>query len=128
MKGASRRAHDPARPRRSQSVSTKRKSSRSPRRLGTPEAEADQDKAVSESSAGWHEGKPGPGCSMEELRWYCIREIGQLQSNARAAGKNMQSNKIELEILKGRLNDKVDHSTMEAHIAHFKGNRDFAYY
>jgi hypothetical protein len=54
---------------------------------------------------------------MEELRWHCTREIGQLQSNARAAGTNMQSNKIELEIIKGSLNDKVDHSTMEAYLA-----------
>ena len=40
-------------------------------------------------SPDWHEAKPGPTCSIEELRFWTIREVGQLQESARATGAHI---------------------------------------
>ena len=50
--------------------------SRSPRRTSSVPATPDQ--AVSprsHDSEDWDESKPGQGCSVDELRWYVIREL-----------------------------------------------------
>ena len=45
---------------------------------------------------------------MGDLRWYCIREIGNIKETARASGKNVYHMKMELDILKGRVGIKSE--------------------
>ena len=45
---------------------------------------------------------------MEDLRWYCTRETGNIQETARASGKNVYHMKMELDILKGRVGTKSE--------------------
>jgi hypothetical protein len=56
----------------------------------------------------WHDSKPGPGCSFEDLRWYCIREIGNLQEASRASGKQAFAQTMEIDLLKGQVGTKAD--------------------
>ena len=72
----------------------------------------------SPGTANWHEGKPGPSCSMEDLCWYCIREIGKLQGTARANGKKFFNLKMDVGILKGRVGTKA-----EAHLVQDEFNK-----
>ena len=48
----------------------------------------------------WHDAKPGPGCTQEQLRFWTIREIGKLQETARMAGAHIQGLRAETAELK----------------------------
>ena len=74
----------------------------------------DRAKPASESSANWHKGTPGPGSSMEDLRWYCTREIGNLQGTARASGKTAYGLRMEFDIPKGRVDTKSEALMVQA--------------
>ena len=56
---------------------------------------------------GWHTNIPGPGCSVEDLRWFCIREVGALKDTAKVNGTNLHQLVIKVEILTGRV-DALD--------------------
>ena len=51
---------------------------------------------------------PGPACSLEDLRWYAIREIGSIKETARANGRNVHGLMKEIETLKGRVGTKAE--------------------
>ena len=51
---------------------------------------------------------------MEDLRWYCIREIGKIQETARASGKNAHVLRMKFDVLKGRVETKSDAHLVEA--------------
>jgi hypothetical protein len=51
---------------------------------------------------------------MEDLRWYCIREIGKIQETARASGKNAHVLRMEFDVLKGRADTQSDAHLVEA--------------
>ena len=67
---SSRRAHDPTQRRRPRTVppTKKRAGSRSPRPTTQALDGADVPLPPSSPERDWHEGKPGPGCSLEDLR------------------------------------------------------------
>ena len=72
----------PERRRRARSASTARDrggTSRSPRGSAAAETRVPD-------SPDWHDAKPGPTCSVEELRFWTIREVGRLQETARLTG------------------------------------------
>ena len=56
----------------------------------------------SPGTASWHEGKPGPGCSLEDIRWFAIREI------ARFSGRHLHNLQSEVDALKGRVDTKAE--------------------
>ena len=47
-------------------------------------------------SPDWHEAKPGPGCTQEQLRFWTIREIGKLQETSRLAGPHIHGLRKEI--------------------------------
>ena len=58
---------------------------------------------------------------MEDLRWYCIREIGNLQETARASGKNAYNLKMEVDILKGRVGTKSEAHLVQDEFTKLRG-------
>ena len=105
------RAHDPAAGRRARTVSPSRarQVSRSPRpSVGAGPTGADRPVPDSAGTADWHEGKPGPSCSVEDLRWFTIREIGKSKETARFAGRHILNLQTEVDALKGRVDAKAE--------------------
>ena len=64
----------------------------------------------SPGSTDWHEGKPGLGCSLEDIRWFAIREIGKLQETTRFNGRHLHNLKSEVDILKETVGTKAEAS------------------
>ncbi len=104
MKGAPRRAHGPAQRRGADRATTssptmRRHTSRSPRPtlefdassdmpavmpvLGTPGCNS-----LGGASSHWHHGKPGPGRSLEDTPWHCIRSIGNTHQTSRGRARS----------------------------------------
>ena len=59
-------------------------------------------------SPSWHDAKPGPNCSIEDLRFWSIREIGKLHDTSRMAGAHIHNLLKEVEHLKARVEPKAE--------------------
>ena len=81
--------------------------SRSPARGGA--VDADESKANSDVSsiAEWCPDIPGPGCSVDDLRWFIVREFGKTRAVAKDNAKNVERLNIDVDILKDKMKDKV---------------------
>ena len=62
----------------------------------------------------WHGNIPGPGCSVEDLRWFCIRELGSLKETAKVNGTNLHRLGAKVEIMAGRLDAKAEAPQVQA--------------
>ena len=123
MPRGSKRAATEEPPRRSHSAPHRdRKSpsedSRSPRR-NLPE---DEDEAPSELSSislsSWTKDVPGVGCSMETLRWYVIRAVGDLRQHAKETERVLNKHQISMQIQKGKVDDKMGKDQVKEIVEH----------
>jgi hypothetical protein len=109
-----------------------REGTRSPRPV-TPPARA----SVPPASPDWHQDLPGHGATVEELRGFILREVGQLHANARTQAERSYEARRDIEALKKALETKADfepiksafeneHAIFEAKIAMInEGMTDF---
>ena len=103
--GAPPRAHDPGPRRRARTVSPRRDTSRSPRSsAATPGGTG----VPVPDSPSWHDAKPGPNCSAEELRFWSIREIGTLHETARLSGSHIHGLLKEVKALRSMVEPKAE--------------------
>ena len=56
----------------------------------------------------WCDGSPGPGCSVDDLRWFVVREVGKMRHLASAAGRVAERQGIDVDILKAKMREKLD--------------------
>ena len=59
-------------------------------------------------SPSWHDAKPGPNCSAEELRFWSIREIGKLHETSRLAGSHIHGLLKEVRALRSLVEPKAE--------------------
>ena len=59
-------------------------------------------------AAQWHEGSPGPNCSVEDLRWFTIREMGKIHEIPRATGRLLHAMQVEINSLKAQAGTKAE--------------------
>ena len=78
----------------------------------------DFDKASEPSSVKeWCDGSPGPGCSVDDLRWYLIREVGKMKRAVNTVEKNEDKHSIDIDILKAKIREKLDGDQVSAKVA-----------
>ena len=80
-----------------------RTSSRSPHPV-TPPARA----SVPPASPDWHQDIPGHDATVEELRGFILREVGQLHANARTQAERSYEARLDIEALKKAMGTKAD--------------------
>ena len=56
----------------------------------------------------WTANVPGPGCTVEDLRWYCIREFGAIKDSIKASSVNLHQTNVKVEVLDGRVATKAE--------------------
>ena len=98
-----------------------RQNSRSPRsRKDAQESQVPDDDFDRESEPSsiqaWCDAPPTLGCTTDELRWYVIREIGQVKRNMANATKVSNRQGIDLDILKAKTREKMDGDRVDARI------------
>ena len=59
---------------------------------------------------------------MEDLRWFCIREISKLQETARFSGRHIRNLKAEVDILKDRVGTKSEAHLVQDEFGRFCGD------
>ena len=60
------------------------------------------------ADAAWHEAKPGPASSLDEVRFWSIREIGKIQETNKFTGKHIRILMNEVDTLKKQMATKSD--------------------
>ena len=60
------------------------------------------------SDGAWHDAKPGPTSSLDEVRFWVIREIGKIQETSRYAGKHLRVLMNDVDGLKAQIVTKAD--------------------
>ena len=79
--GGRARSHDPGALRRARSLTPRdRSGSRSPRGADIPVS------PESPPAEAWHDDKPGPSSSLEDVRFWTVREVSKIQETARFVG------------------------------------------
>ena len=119
--GAQPRAHDSGQHRRrARSSSPTRQHgdfSRSPRGAG---ATPGRNVPVPDSPS-WHDAKPGPSATFEDLRFWAIHQVGSIQETARLAGMHIHDLRKEVETLKARVSGKAEAEPVAAELDRLRG-------
>ena len=86
----------------------RRKASRSPRRTSSVPASGSP---KSDNTEDWLEGKPGQGCSVDELRWFVIQELETIKRRSKAKDKSDYQCRLGVDVIRAAqkaLEDKVE--------------------
>ena len=99
--------------------SPQRGSSRSPRREPPPPVPVDDfDKRSEPSSAhSSADGPPGQDCTLGDLRWFVVREIGDLKRNFAILERTTERNSMQLDVAKAKNREKLDLDQVNANVA-----------
>ena len=60
------------------------------------------------ASPSWHQDVPGVGTNLEDLRWFVVREFGQLHATAREQAQRAYDARLDIEALKVKLDGKAN--------------------
>ena len=60
------------------------------------------------SDRAWHDAKPGPMSSLDEVRFWAIREIGKVQETSRLTKKHLRILMNDVDLLKAQMAGKAD--------------------
>ncbi len=107
------------RPRPGQTDSTHRvrATSRSPRRVDYGDDDDLEcsvlDSELSSINDGWQRDQPGHGCNLETLRWYIIRELGEIHQHVKATDKAVHNHHVRLEIMKMKMFQKPNKEELD---------------
>ena len=74
------------------------------------------DSDLSSINDAWATDQPGHGCNMETLRWYVIREVGELRQHAKAADKVINNHHVRMEIMKMKLAQETNKEDIDKHM------------
>jgi len=98
--------------------SPQRGSSRSPRR-DLPEIPKDDFDKNSEHSSthSWSEGPPGQDCTLGDLRWFVVREIGNLKRSVTTVERDTERNVLQHDVIKTKIKGKLDMDQVNARVA-----------
>ena len=78
----------------------------------------DFDKRSEPSSAhSWADGPPGQDCTLGDLRWFVVREIGETKRNVAVLEKSTERNSVQLDIAKAKNREKLDLDQVNANVA-----------
>ena len=95
-----------------------RESSRSPRRDGDDGDDAEKAVPNSEPSSiedEWTRDQPRHGCNTEALRWFVIKELGELRQHAKQSEQAINKHHIRLDIMEQKIQQKpTKEKTMKA--------------
>ncbi len=72
------------------------------------------DSELSDINAEWTKDCPGQGCTLEDLRWYVVREIGEIKQHAINNQRVVNKQHINLEILKVKNGEKPSKDDVES--------------
>ena len=84
-----------------------------------PDVPADDFDTASKSSSikAWCDGQPGQGCSMDELRWFVIREIGGLKRTVSTIERESEKQAMTMDVIKGKTREKLNGDQVNAKVA-----------
>ena len=51
---------------------------------------------------------PSPGCTVDDIRWFVIREFGKMKAAIKSNEKIAEKQGIDVDILKGKMKEKFD--------------------
>ena len=88
-------------------MTRKHSGSRSPRGAEIP-VSPEPGSPESPTDSAWHDSKPGPGSSLDEVRFWSIREVGKLQETARFTGKHLRVLMNEMDAMKKQASTKAE--------------------